>query len=163
MHDAERILRTMESVRPVTPFCAMHYRSFQKQLLRAKANLRHPSELIHLSSKTISSLAWWISPAGFAAHASAPIRELAPSVEIWTDASMSRSGGHSSRGEFVQRAWTSDDLAGEPSIKLLETIAAHESVLALAEPGDRIRLHIDNKTAAAYIRCQGGTKNNILL
>ena len=35
--DAEHILGTMESVRPVTPLCAMHYRSLQKQLLKAKA------------------------------------------------------------------------------------------------------------------------------
>ena len=162
VHDAERILGTMESVRPVTPLCAMHYRSLQKQLLKAKAYVQHPHKLIFLSSKTISSLSWWISPAGFAAYATAPIRELTPSVEIWTDASMSRGGGHSSRGEFVQRAWTSEDLADDPSINLLETRAASESVLALAEPGDRVRLHIDNRTAAAYIRCQGGTKSNVL-
>ena len=29
VHDAEHILGIMESVRPVTPLCAMHYRSFQ--------------------------------------------------------------------------------------------------------------------------------------
>ena len=40
VHDAEHILSTMESVRPVTPLCAMHYRAFQKQLLRAKASDR---------------------------------------------------------------------------------------------------------------------------
>ena len=160
--DAEKILGTMESVRPVTPLCAMHYRSFQKQLLRAKAHVRRPHQIIVLSSKTINSFSWWISPAGFAAHATAPIRELAPSLEIWTDASLTHGGGHSSRGDFVQRAWTSEDLAADPSINLLETRAARESVLALAEPGDSVRLYIDNKTAAAYIRCQGGTKCNTL-
>merc|ERR1712215_375990 len=51
VHDAERILGTMEPVRPVTPLCAMHYRSFQKQLLKAKAYVRRPRQLIHLSSK----------------------------------------------------------------------------------------------------------------
>ena len=50
VHDAERILGTMESVRPVTPLCALHYRSFQKQLLRAKVSVRHPKHIIHLSS-----------------------------------------------------------------------------------------------------------------
>ena len=84
-------------------------------------------------------------------------------MEIWTDASMVRGGGHSSRGDFVQRAWTPEDLVGDPSINLLETRAARESVLALAEPGDRVRLHVDNRTAVAYIQCQGGTKSNVLL
>ena len=37
VHDAEQILGTMESVRPVTPLCALHYRALQKQLLKAKA------------------------------------------------------------------------------------------------------------------------------
>ena len=162
VHDAERILGTMESVRPVTPLCALRYRSFQKQLLRAKSHVRRPKQIIYLSSKSISSLAWWVSPAGFAANASAPIRELEPTVEVWTDANLIRGGGHSSRGDFVQRHWTHLDLANDASINLLETRAARESVIALTEPGDLVRLHIDNRTAAAYIRCQGGTRSNVL-
>ena len=71
-------------------------------------------------------------------------------------------GGHSSHGGFVQRAWTLDDMAQNPSINLLETRAARELVMALSKPGDCVRLHIDNRTAAAYIRCQGGTKSNVL-
>ena len=121
VHDAEHILGTMESVRPVTPLCAMHYRAFQKQLLGAKAFAWRPKQVIHLSSKTITSLAWWVSPTWFAAIASAPIRELDPTVEIWTDASLERGGGHSSYGGFVQRSWTSADLADDPSINLLAT------------------------------------------
>ena len=162
VHDAERILGTMESVRPVTPLCALHYRALQKQLLKAKTFARRPRQIIHLSSKTISSLAWWVSPSGFAANSTAPIRELSPTVEIWTDASLEMGGGHSSRGGFVLRAWTSDDLVQNPSINLPETRAARESVMALSKPGDRVRLHVDNRTAAAYICCQGGTKSNVL-
>ena len=73
VHDAEHILGTMESVCLVSPLCALHYRAFQKQLLGAKASARRPKQVFHLSSKTIASLAWWVSPAGFAAYASAPI------------------------------------------------------------------------------------------
>ena len=53
VQDAERILGNMESVRPVTPLCAMHYRSLLTQLLKAKAHVQHPHQLIFLSSKTI--------------------------------------------------------------------------------------------------------------
>ena len=162
VHDAERMLGTMESVRPVTPMAALHYRSIQKQLIRAKSHVRRPKQIISLSKKSISSLAWWISPAGFAGNASAPIRELSPTVDVWTDANMIRGGGHNSRGEFVQSHWSKDDLEDDPHINLLETRAARESVLALTVPGDRVRLHVDNGTAAAYIRCQGGTKSSIL-
>ena len=34
--------------------------------------------------------------------------------------------------------------------------------MALSKPEDHVRLHIDNRTATAYIRCQGGTRSNIL-
>ena len=34
--------------------------------------------------------------------------------------------------------------------------------MAPSEPGDHVRLHIDNRTAAAYIRFQGGTRSNVL-
>ena len=153
VHDAEWILGTMESVRPVTPLCALHYRAFKKQLLKAKAFVRRPHQIIHLSPKTISSLAWWVLPSGFAANATAPIRELSPAVEVWTDASLERGGGYSSRGGFYQRSWSLDELEEDPSINLFETRAAWESVMALSKPGDRVRLHIDNRTAAAYIRC----------
>ena len=84
-----------------------------------------------------------------------------PTVEIWTDASLEH-GGHSFHGGFAQRSWTSSDLADDPSIYLSETRAARVSMVALSEPGDHVRLHFDNRTAAAYIRCQGGTRSNLL-
>ena len=42
VHNAERILGTMEFVWPVTPLRALHYRALQKQLLKAKAFVRRP-------------------------------------------------------------------------------------------------------------------------
>ena len=80
VHDAEHILGTMESVCLVSPLCALHYRAFQKQLLGAKASARRHRQFFVFSSRTIASLAWWVSPAGFAANASAPIREMDPTV-----------------------------------------------------------------------------------
>ena len=56
VHDAERMLGLMESVRPVTPLAALHYRSVQKQLLRAKFVVRKPGQTIHLSRKSLLSL-----------------------------------------------------------------------------------------------------------
>ena len=162
VHDAERILGTMESVRPVIPLCALHYRAFQKQLLKVKAFVRHPCQIIHLFPKTISSPAWWVSPSGFAANATAPIREPSPTVEAWTNASLERGGGHSSCGGFYQRSWSLDELEEDPSINLLKTRAARESVVALSKPRDHVRLHVDNRTTAAYTRCQGDTKSNTL-
>ena len=61
VHDCERLLGQMDSVRPSTPLAALHYRSVQRQLLKAKRTIRNPSEIIHLSSKSLSSLKWWVS------------------------------------------------------------------------------------------------------
>ena len=159
VHDAEKLLGTMESVRPVTPLAALRYRPFQRQLLRAKCKVRRPGQLIILSSKSIAALAWWVSPSGFAGNSSSAIRECAPDIEIWTDANKIRGGGHSSRGDYTQRRWSKEELALDHHINLLETRAAREAIIELAEHGDNVRLHIDNRTAAAYIRCQGGTKS----
>ena len=130
--------------------------------MRAKCKVRKPGQLIHLSSKSTTALAWWVSPSGFAGNSSSAIREVAPDIEIWTDANKIRGGGHSSRGDFIQRRWSKEELALDPHINLLETRAAREAIIELAAPGDNVRVHIDNRTAAAYIRCQGGTKSYAL-
>ena len=46
-------------------------------------------------------------------------------------------------------------------INFLELRAARES-LSLAQPGDQVRLHLDNKCAMAYILKQGGTRSRLL-
>ena len=99
VHDTERILGTMESVRPVTSLCAMHYRVLQKQLLKAKAYVGRPHQIIHLSSKTITSLAWWVCCACFRSHQiiSSLCRDL-------KDASLECSGGQSSCSGFFKRS-----------------------------------------------------------
>ena len=49
-----------------------------------------------------------------------------------------------------------------PHINLLEIRAARDGIVALADPGDRVRLHMDSVTACAYVRKQGGTKSTSL-
>ena len=111
-------------------FCVLHYSTFQKLLLRAKASARCLRLLIHLSSVTSASLSWWVSLVGFPANASFPVEELDPTVGIWTNASL-KLEGHGN---------------------LLETRATPGSMVALSEPGVHVSLHLDNGTAAAYIR-----------
>ena len=57
VHDAERLLGLMESVRPVTHFAALHYISIQKQLLKVKSYVRKPAQIIFLSHRSIASFA----------------------------------------------------------------------------------------------------------
>ena len=73
VHNCEKIIGLMESVRPVTPLAALHYRSLQKQLLIAKRGKRIPSLIITLSQKSLSNLQWWASPSGFQSHCTASL------------------------------------------------------------------------------------------
>ena len=162
VHDLERLLGTMESVRPSTVLAALHYRSLQRQLLKTKRISRRPRQIILLSQKSLLELQWWVTPSGFAGNCSTTIREPAATVDIWTDATMEMGGAHNSRGEFVQRCWDNQELSSDLHINLLELRAARESLLPLTVPGDKVRLHLDNTTACAYIRRQGGTRSSML-
>ena len=161
VHQLERMLGTMESVRPSTPFAALRYWPLQRQLLKVKTKwpegVRREKEMVKLSPKSLQSLAWWISPSGFKANSSCPIRELDSTVEIWSDANLCMGGAYNSRGQYFQWNWSEHELSTEPHINLLEIRAAREAVASLAVPGDRVKLHVDNMTAVAYIKHQGGT------
>ena len=159
--ELERIIGTMESVRPAVSLAALHYRNLQRQLLFAKNPLRIPNKIIFLSKESLKDLAWWISMDGFAANAKSPIRELLPTLDIWSDANLSGGGAHCSRGNFHQRLWSEEEIKMNHHINLLEIRAAREG-LKLASPGDLVRLHIDSQTAAAYIKKQGGTRSKLL-
>ena len=158
VHDLERMLGTMESVRPSTPLASLHYRHLQRQLIVAKRYVRRPRKLINLSQRSLTNLRWWVSPAGFAGNCSTFLREPSPTLEIWSDANMVMGGARSSRGRWMQRAWTPSEMELDPHINLLELRAAREG-LTLASPGDTVRLHLDSTTACSYIRRQGGTRS----
>ena len=162
VHDLERLLGTMESVRPSTPLAALHYRSIQKQLLCSKMGKRNPKKVVQLNRKSVAELKWWTSTSGFAANSSSFISEQQPSVHIWTDANLIMGGARNSRGKFTQRSWSSNELDVNPHINLLEIRAAREGIDKLAVEGDKVRLHIDNITACSYIRKQGGTRSSNL-
>ena len=157
----EKLIGTIESVRPAVKLAALYYRSLQSQLLYAKRSIRVPHKIIYLSANSQTELSWWVSPTGFAANHSSPIREPEPDLDVWSDATLEKGGSHSSRGDYTQRSWSQDELATEPHINLLELRAARES-LVLARPGESVRLHLDNKTALHYIRRQGGTRSSVL-
>ena len=156
VHSLEKILGTMESLRPAVPYAALHYRSLQHQLLVAKVGQRVPNKIVFLSQESLKELFWWISPSGFTVLCSAPIREPDPTLDIWSDANLNMGGAHCSRGKFFQREWSQQE--SQLHINLLEIRAAREG-LSLARPGDCVRIHIDSRTAASYIRKQGGTKS----
>ena len=99
VHNAEKILGQIESVRPLTVLATLHYRGLQRQLLQAKVADRIPSKIIYLSQRSKADLIWWASENGFKANCVASLREPNPTLDIWSDASKTGAGAHSSRGE----------------------------------------------------------------
>ena len=162
VHEAERLLGMMESVRPVTIFAALNYRSFQRQLIFAKKEQRIPSKLIILNSKSISNLKWWISSTGFQSNNTAQLRESVPNLCLWSDATKEAMGAHSSRGASFQREWTVSEIAANHSINFLELRAAKIALEKLTKKGDVVRLYIDNVSACSYLSRQGGTRSFLL-
>ena len=158
VHDAEKLMGTMESVRPVTPLAPMHYRAFQRQLLKAKIHVRDPKKIIILSQASKSNLHWWASPTGFLINSTASLREPPPTVHIWADANLTAGGSHYSRGQHYQRDWSVEQLSQDYHINFPEVRAAREAVRELAVEGDIIRIHCDNKTACAYLAKQGAQR-----
>ena len=152
---ARLLSRTIANYRELSRTIA-NYRELS-QLLNAKCKIRDPTKIIILSQSSLSDLKWWISKDGFVANASSPIREPEPTVNIWSDANLTMGGAHCSRGKYTQREWSQEEQSQH--INLLELRAARES---LAQPGDCVRLHLDNKCAVSYISWQGGTRSSRL-
>ena len=96
VHDLERLLGTMESVRQCVPLAAMHYRSLQKQLLFSKLGRRKPKKIVVLVNKSLLELQWWLKDSGFISHSSAPISKLQPTLHIWSDANLEMGGARTS-------------------------------------------------------------------
>ena len=143
MLPASIFLLMMESVRPVTS-----YRAFQADLL--------------VAFKSLANLKWWVSDLVVKSNNTAPLRELQPSLHLWSDASKMAAGAHSSRGDQFQRLWTAEELLADLSINFLELRAAKDGIKHLTQPGDIVRLYVDNQTACSYIARQGGTRSTML-
>ena len=152
----EKLIGTMESMRPAVPLASLNFRCLQKLLISAKKHGRLAKKFVDLTPHSLAELEWWINV--FPSQCTAPLQEPEPTVDIWSDASLHQAGFHCSRGRFGQQAWSTEELRSDPHINLLE-IRAARLALALAEPGDRVRLHIDSRVAARYILRQGGTKS----
>ena len=162
VHESEKLLGLMESMRPCTPMAAFYYRNLQKQLLVAKKHKRIPLKIIHLTQGSKVDLSWWVSSMGFQSNCTSSLREPNPTTFIWSDASMTGCGAHDLTGNFFQQTWTEEELSLDPHINVLELIAAKEAVAHLAVEGDVIRLYLDSQVAASYIRRQGGTKSDAM-
>ena len=143
------------SVEKAVPYGRIHYRNFQKEVVRnvrRGRNNRH----VRLSKAAKNDLVWWSKRS----HVESPVdcRRCKPDVILMTDASLTGWGIVS-----IDRTWKADWLRHERSrhineLELLTTLKALRQMTTIKE-GDHVQFLIDNRTACCYINRQGGTKS----
>ena len=106
-----------------------------------------------------SSFRRWLRPGVL--EASLPFRLPPPSVEVFTDASLSGWGVHDSMGRRLQGVWSGP--LRSCHINILEMVAVYLALRKLSFPPDtHIRLHSDNMTVVNCLN-RGGSARSLPL
>ena len=150
-----------KSMKSVKALCTRPLPGFPEAASQGQGLCSSPSSYDSSLLQIIASLAWWISPSGFAANVSAPFRELSPTVEIWIDASLDHGGGHCSRRDLSRGlgplvSWWMIQVSTCWRLGQPENLCWPWLSLGIVS-----RLHIVNRTAAAFFKHQGGTRSNV--
>ena len=150
------LMGLLVSTEKTVPLGRLHYRSFQRVVIRALSQNWKDAVLVQLSNTELLSLLWWISPSNVLAGVS--MIQAAPSLQIQTDASTS-GWGFFFQGKVWSGSWSLAD--SQLHINLLEMLAVLHacSILSSHFAGHAVSFLIDNSTVVAYLKNQGGTKS----
>ncbi|XP_041477327.1 uncharacterized protein LOC121425366 [Lytechinus variegatus] len=155
-----RLLGYMASLVDILQDCRLLMRPFQRYLLRYfKPNADSLLLRIPLSREIRLNLAAW-THTSFVAKGK-PFRTPLPSAALTTDASLTGWGGHCA-GEMVSGVWSFHHTL--PHINVLEMKAVIQSLQHFQHRlvGRTVLIRTDNKSVAAYINRQGGTRSSSL-
>ena len=143
------------SVEKAVPYGRIHYRNFQKEVVRHVRKGRNHRKLL-LSANAKEDLKWWSK----SSHVNSPCPCHRPSPEtiVTTDASLTGwgivLGSQNWRG-----TWNGHEKRKHINeLELLTVLKALRLVILLVK-GDHVQFLIDNRTACCYINKQGGTKS----
>lgn len=152
-----RIIGTMVAAIPMVRWAQWRMRPFQKGFLHQWKGSK--TQLIRITASMRHSLLWWLQRENLSnCHSILPIAW----VTITTDASNRGWGAHC-LAEVAQGTWEFPSRRIVSNI--LELRAAFQALLAFRHliQGSSVLLRLDNTTAVAYIRRQGGTRSLSLL
>ncbi|XP_041484656.1 uncharacterized protein LOC121431212 [Lytechinus variegatus] len=150
----------MASLVDIMQDCRLYMRPFQRHLLRYYSpGVDSLHSRIPLPLTIRRSLAPWTRPA-FVAQGK-PLQTPLPSASVTTDASLSGWGGHC-EGEMVSGDWAYPGAL--PHINVLEMQAVSNALRHFQHKliGRTVLVRTDNRSVAAYINRQGGTRSNSL-
>lgn len=152
-----RVIGTMVSTIPMVKWAQWRMRPFQKGFLLQWSGDK--SQRICISQTMRGSLLWWLQKENLRrCHSILPITW----ITVTSDASERGWGAHC-LAEVAQGSW--DFPARRLVSNILELRAAFQALLAFRHliAGTSVLLRLDNTTAVAYVRKQGGTKSLSLL
>ena len=145
---------------PFTPRGKLQLRKAQEWLKRRWSQSRGSwNTPILIDDLLRKHLRWWTLPGN--TSPGVPLHASTPTQEMFTDACNTgwgaRLGIHTAQGSWQPRSRTHH-------INRLELQAVHQACIAFREhlKGKVTRVHIDNTTAVAYIRKEGGTCSYLL-
>lgn len=153
-----KIIGTMVSTAPMVKWALWRMRPFQRGFLRQwdSADL---NQRVHITSSMRAGLHWWLRKENLlVCHSLAPTAW----VVVTSDAS-SRGWGAHCLSEMAQGRW--EFPTWKVVSNVLELRAAFQALQAFAHliRGKAVMLRLDNTSAVAYIRRQGGTRSLSLL
>lgn len=151
-------LGRLESVRAVTVLAPLHYRALQYLLQPLRKGSWRGQKFIPLTRAARLDLEWWVHVFPLDQHQVSPLCRREITLTIKADASGNFGwGGHSSRGEFCQGQWSTQQLRSHINKK--EIWAGHFSLDKLMAQGDHVQLSLDSMTAVSFINRMGGTRS----
>ncbi|XP_070541334.1 uncharacterized protein [Ptychodera flava] len=158
LRQVAHILGLIEDARAAMTIAASHYRGLQQQLTH---NLAHHSWDYHIQLNQASEedLSWWIHKA--ANFNGRPIQTVSPDMVIQSDASLVGWGAVCAN-KTVQGRWTQQEKSHH--INVLEILAAKLAIQSFLQDKSKmeVKLQMDNTTAVAYLKHQGGSRSQSL-
>ena len=161
IREVSELLGMLNSIVLACPLGSLYCKRLDIEKIHAlKVNKGNFDAYMYLSDNSIHDLEWWF---GNLNSMEATIKRESPSIELFTDASLTVGWGAVLDDIRTGGPWSRRDISNYPHINYLELFAVY---LALRSFKDKIRdkhvkLHIDNSTAVACINHFGSTQSVI--
>ena len=149
----QKILGHLSSLSQLVPGSRLRMRSLQLAL-RKQWNFKEEDLLIYWNQQCQEDLLWWTENNRLPAGCS--LQELQPDLAFWSDASDKGWGAHLAN-HFTSGLWSGEEKM--MSINRRELRAARLGLQSFQElvQDKVVAIFIDNTTAVAYLKNQGGT------
>lgn len=155
-HIAKTILGNINFASFVVPMGKLHCRPIQIEANMLPENAKNKK--FQLPQPVIKELQWWLENV----NTPSPIHHKDPTIFITTDAS-NQGWGATVNDTHISGTWSKEQLSWHSNLKELWTLQKAIEMLIPDHQGRTILAQTDNKTVAAYINKEGGTKSSTLL